>query len=73
MIDKINQDVVAIIKLPAVREKLGKQLIEPVGSRPEEFRARVDGEVGRWAPVDEDGEYREEISRTIFQRGEQSV
>ena len=51
MIDKINKDVVAIIKQPAVREKLAAQLMEPVGSTPEEFRARIDGEIARWAPV----------------------
>ena len=51
IIDKINKDVVAIIKQPAVREKLATQLMEPVGSTPEEFRARIDGEIARWAPV----------------------
>ncbi len=51
LIAKINKDVVEIIKQPAVREKLAAQLIEVVGSSPEEFRARIDGEVARWAPV----------------------
>ena len=51
VIDKINKDVVAIIKRPAVREKLATQLMEPVGSSPEQFRARIDGEIARWAPV----------------------
>ncbi len=51
MVDKINKDVVAIIKAPAVREKLATQLMEPVGSTPEEFRARMNGEIERWAPV----------------------
>ena len=51
MVDKINKDVVAIIMQPAVREKLAAQLMEPVGSTPEEFRARIDGEIARWAPV----------------------
>ena len=51
MADKINADVVAIIKTPAVREKLAAQLMEPVGSSPEEFRARIDGEVARWSAV----------------------
>jgi len=51
IIDKINKDVVDIIKQPAVREKLAAQLMEPVGSSPEEFRARIDGEIARWAPV----------------------
>ena len=51
MVDQINKDVVAIIKQPAVRDKLGAQLMEPVGSSPEELRARMDGEIARWAPV----------------------
>jgi tripartite-type tricarboxylate transporter receptor subunit TctC len=42
---------VAILKLPEVREKLAAQLMEPVGSTPEEFRAVIDNEIGRWAPV----------------------
>ena len=50
-IDQINKDVVAIIKLPSVRDKLASQLMEPVGSSPEQFRARIDGEIARWAPV----------------------
>ncbi len=50
-IDKINADVVTIIKQPAVRDKLAAQLMEPTGSTPEEFRARIDGEIARWAPV----------------------
>lgn len=39
IIDKINKDVVEIIKQPAVREKLATQLMEVVGGTPEEFRA----------------------------------
>jgi tripartite-type tricarboxylate transporter receptor subunit TctC len=51
IIDKINRDIVAIIKTPAAREKLATVLMEPVGSSPEEFRALIDGEIARWAPV----------------------
>jgi tripartite-type tricarboxylate transporter receptor subunit TctC len=51
VIDAINKDVVTILKLPEVREKLAAQLMEPVGSTPEEFRAVIDNEIGRWAPV----------------------
>ena len=51
VVGKINKDVVAIIRQPAVREKLATQLMEVVGSTPQEFRARIDGEVARWAPV----------------------
>ena len=51
IVDKINQDVVAIIKAPAVVKKLAAQLMEPVGSSPEQFRAQIDSEITRWAPV----------------------
>jgi tripartite-type tricarboxylate transporter receptor subunit TctC len=51
IIDKISKTVADIIKQPAVREKLAAQLMEPVGSSPEELRARMDGEIARWAPV----------------------
>ena len=51
MVAQINKDVVAIIKTQAVRDKLGTQLMEPVGSSPEELRARMNGEIARWAPV----------------------
>lgn len=51
VIGKINKDVVEIIMHPSIREKLAAQLMEPVGSSPEEFRARIEGEIVRWAPV----------------------
>ena len=51
VVAKINKDVVEIIRQPAVREKLATQLMEVVGSTPQEFRARIDGEIARWAPV----------------------
>jgi tripartite-type tricarboxylate transporter receptor subunit TctC len=51
LIDKINEDLVAILRLPTVRAKLATQLMEPIGSSPDEFRARIDSEIARWAPV----------------------
>jgi tripartite-type tricarboxylate transporter receptor subunit TctC len=51
IIDAINKDIVEIIKQPAVRDKLAAQLMVPVGSTPEQFRAQIDGEIARWAPV----------------------
>ena len=51
MIAKINKDVVDIVRQPAVRDKLATQLMEAVGSSPEEFRALIDGEIARWTPV----------------------
>jgi tripartite-type tricarboxylate transporter receptor subunit TctC len=50
-VNQIAEDVSAVIKQPTVREKLAAQLMEPVGSSPEAFRARMEGEIARWAPV----------------------
>jgi tripartite-type tricarboxylate transporter receptor subunit TctC len=51
IIDRIHKDVVDALKVPEVRERLGKQLMEPVGSSPAEFRALIGREIERWAPV----------------------
>ena len=51
MIDQINKDVVKIIKSPKVTEKLATNLMVPVGSSPEAFRAQINSEIARWAPV----------------------
>ena len=51
IIERINKDVAEIIRQPILREKLATQLMEPVGSSPDELRARMDGEIERWAPV----------------------
>jgi tripartite-type tricarboxylate transporter receptor subunit TctC len=51
IVAKINREVAEAIKLPAVREKLATQLMEPVGNSPAEFRAFIDGEIARWSPV----------------------
>jgi tripartite-type tricarboxylate transporter receptor subunit TctC len=51
IIAKINKEVAEAITARAIREKLTTQLMEPVGNSPAEFRARIDGEIARWAPV----------------------
>jgi tripartite-type tricarboxylate transporter receptor subunit TctC len=51
IIEQINKDVVEVIKQPAARDRLATQLMEVVGSSPEEFRKLIDGEIARWAPV----------------------
>jgi tripartite-type tricarboxylate transporter receptor subunit TctC len=51
VVAKIQREVVEAIRTDAVRDKLATQLMEPVGSSPSEFRARIDSEIGRWGPV----------------------
>lgn len=51
LVEKINKDVAEAVRAPAVREKLATQLMEPVGNSPEQFRAVIDAEIARWAPI----------------------
>ena len=51
IVDRIGKDVAEIIRQPMLREKLATQLMEPVASSPDELRARMNGEIERWAPV----------------------
>lgn len=51
LVEKINKDVAEAIKSKTVRDKLATQLMEPVGNSPEQFRAVIDAEIERWAPV----------------------
>jgi tripartite-type tricarboxylate transporter receptor subunit TctC len=51
VIDQIHAKVVAALKVPAVRDKLTAQMIEPVGSSQAEFRALIAREMDRWGAV----------------------
>ena len=51
VVAKIQREVVEAIGTVAIRDKLAAQLMEPIGNTPAEFRARIDGEIARWAPV----------------------
>jgi tripartite-type tricarboxylate transporter receptor subunit TctC len=51
VIAKIHDKVIEAIKAPDAREKLATQLMEPVGNSPAEFRAVIEREIARWAPV----------------------
>jgi tripartite-type tricarboxylate transporter receptor subunit TctC len=51
VIEKINREVVAILKSPDVRGKLASFLMEPIGNSPAQFAAAIKGEITRWSPV----------------------
>jgi tripartite-type tricarboxylate transporter receptor subunit TctC len=51
VVAKINKAVVEALRDPAIKAKLATQLMVPVGNSPEEFRARINGEIGRWSAV----------------------
>jgi tripartite-type tricarboxylate transporter receptor subunit TctC len=51
VVNKIHDRVVEVIKSSDLRTRLAAQLMEPVGNSPAEFRAVIDHEIVRWAPV----------------------
>jgi tripartite-type tricarboxylate transporter receptor subunit TctC len=51
VVAKINKAVVEALQDPAIKAKLATQLMEPVGNSPQEFRAKIDAEIGRWSAV----------------------
>jgi tripartite-type tricarboxylate transporter receptor subunit TctC len=51
IIDKLHREVVEILKASDIREKLAAQLMEPIGNTPAEFKAKMEADVARWAPV----------------------
>jgi tripartite-type tricarboxylate transporter receptor subunit TctC len=51
IIAKINKEVAEAITTRAIREKLTTQLMEPIPTTPEQFRARIDADIARWSPV----------------------
>lgn len=51
IVSKLHLQVVRILALPEVRERLAAAAAEPVGSTPAQFRAHIAAEVARWAEV----------------------
>jgi tripartite-type tricarboxylate transporter receptor subunit TctC len=51
IVAKIAREVAEVITAPEVRDKLATQLMEPIPGTPAEFRARIEADVARWAPV----------------------
>jgi tripartite-type tricarboxylate transporter receptor subunit TctC len=51
IVNKLQAEIAAILKLPEVRERLARDGIEPVGSTPQEFAAYIRFEVEKWGKV----------------------
>lgn len=52
IVQRLNAEIVRALKLPDVRDKLGRQLgMELVGSSPEELAALMQREIPRWAAL----------------------
>ena len=51
IVDRIRREVVAVLKDAEVAAALQRQMMEVVGSTPEEFAAHLEAERRRWTPV----------------------
>jgi tripartite-type tricarboxylate transporter receptor subunit TctC len=51
IITKIHGVVAEALADPAIREKLATQFMEPIPTTPAQFRAKIDADLARWAPV----------------------
>jgi len=58
IVQRLNAELVKIINLPEVRERLESLGMEPAGTSPEEFAAFQKAEVAKWAKVIKDGNIR---------------
>ena len=50
-IERLASEIQALLRDPAVRQRVAEQGAEPVGSTPEEFQAFIQREINRWADV----------------------
>jgi len=51
---RLNAEIVRILSLPDVRERLSSQGADPVGGTPEEYAALIRSEIRKWAKVVKD-------------------
>ncbi len=51
IIKRLNQEIVAILKMPDVAERMDTLGLEPVGNTPEEFAKFQKAEIAKWAKV----------------------
>ena len=51
IIAAVRAAVIEAITSPTIRAKLAAQIMEPLPTTPEEFRARIDADIARWKPV----------------------
>ena len=51
IVNKLNADIVAIVKQPDVYDRLSKEGADPVGSTPQEFGVYIKSEIAKWSKV----------------------
>ena len=51
IVARLNHELVRIVEMPDVRERMSALGMEPAGSTPEQLAAEIRAEVARWGPV----------------------
>lgn len=51
VVERVHREIAAMVKKPAVAERLGALGIEPEGNTPREFAAQVKSEIAKWGRV----------------------
>lgn len=51
IVDRLAEEIIAIVGTPEVKTKLATLGAEPVGSRPEDFAVFMNAEAGRWGKI----------------------
>ena len=51
IIDRLQTEIAAVLRMPDVRERYSVLGIDPVGNKPEEYAAQIRADLARWGPV----------------------
>lgn len=51
VVARLNADIVRVLGMPEVRDKLAANALEPIGDSPAAFQAFINTEIARWAKV----------------------
>jgi len=51
IVDKLHAEITRAMKLPDARERFAFQMIEPVGSSPDEMAAFLKREIAKWGAI----------------------
>ena len=51
IVDRLNREIVELIRTPRVTERIKREGAQPIASSPAEFGARFQNEVAKWARV----------------------
>jgi tripartite-type tricarboxylate transporter receptor subunit TctC len=51
IVTRLNREIVKILRMPDVRERLAAQGAEPVGNTPDEYAVSLKADLARWATV----------------------